>query len=67
MGRKRKKRQTRAAPSAATRSGPAIQLRQIGEIRVSYQPDPPKAPEGKHIHARRPLPAVPEPQSEQDP
>ena len=33
-------------------------LRPVGEVQLSYQPVPPKAPAGKHIHPRRALPLI---------
>lgn len=44
-----------------------LPLQYSGEVKVVYVPEPPKAPEGKRIHKRRPLPPVPEGDDAPDP
>ena len=41
-------------------------LESAGEVTLDPQDEPPKPPEGKHIHPRRPLPPVPEAPTEDD-
>lgn len=41
-------------------------LTSLGEVQVKYEPAPAKAPEGKKIHPRRPLPLVREAPARQD-
>lgn len=41
-------------------SDEGVVLELKGEAKLSYTETPPKAPEGKRIHRRRPLPPIPE-------
>jgi hypothetical protein len=40
--------------------GEEIEIPATGEVTVETTKQPPRAPKGKKIHPRRPLPAVPE-------
>jgi len=51
-----KKKHKRKEPSSVR----SVTLKSLGQAKVTYAPQPPRAPEGKQIHARRPLPVVPE-------
>jgi hypothetical protein len=46
--------------SEKRRHGSQVRLKPAGEAQVKPQDNPVEPPPGKHIHARRPLPLVPE-------
>jgi hypothetical protein len=47
-------------PPEQPSSAEGIVLESSGEAKLSYAETPPKAPEGKGIHRRRPLPPIPD-------
>jgi hypothetical protein len=55
--RKPKKTKTQGTEPSAIKP---LALTSLGEVQIKYGPQPAKVPEGKRIHARRPLPATPE-------
>ena len=67
MARKKPKKSQQTEPEAPPAVNPptTVKIPPAGEAQVEYAPIPPRAPEGKTIHPRRPLPAVPDKRSDE--
>jgi hypothetical protein len=52
-------------PGKSSSSTGQLSLKSSGEVVLNYEETAAKAPEGKRIHPRRPVPSVPEARSEQ--
>ncbi len=59
MGTKESKAQGAGNPVETSSSTGELTLTSLGEVVVSHQQEAARAPEGKRIHARRPIPPVP--------
>ena len=62
-GKPKPKVENAATPGAGGQEKPTPQGRDVGassvgDVQIRYQKRPTRAPEGKRIHARRPLPLV---------
>lgn len=60
MGKQKPKPQTESAekPERAASADTDVILKSAGKVQISYRKHPERAPEGKRIHSRRPLPLV---------
>ena len=60
MPQKDSEQEGKTPPRQPSPSDEGVVLESKGEAKLSYTETPPKAPGGKRIHQRRPLPPIPE-------